>query len=627
MSHPNPTNNRTNKPYLEFISVFLVLIMVFVYCIKKIYSPDLGFHLAAGEWMMQHGEIMKKDVFTYTRLGEKYIDLNWLYQIIIYTIFNSFKSHGLVIFNSLLITGSFLLLVQRIKTMMAPKYHLISLFMIIGIQALPVEIRPHVFSWMFLNLIFYILELYTFKQINRLYFLPLIMIFWINSHSLAILGLVTISIFVAGSFLSNNYKFDKKLILYLLASMAVFLVNPYFVEGSLYPLHQFTLITGGFEKKYIAELQSPFTLADFKESGFIAYLINPTFWLQVLAVITLISSYKLFKMKKYTALLLCLAYLFILNLAVKNYGYFFFATLPYTLLGLKNIYSHEANVSKQKQSWFTWQLHPLRTSIFVSFLAVIITITSITDGYSIIRKIQYRFGTSFDEQFLPVQATQFLTENKLKGKVLNHLDFGGYLDQFYKGPVYIDGRLEVFGEGIFEEYFRSRVENNGIQNLLVKYNPDIVILPYIKSTSWWIYFIQSTEWRAIYVDCNAVIYVRKNLYPTVKTIDENYFLRTIPQYNTDQLIAVASKSKPNHSTAFLNSIYKKQNEAIDYENLSMYCFTVGFTKAALAFSMANIDQSTVASQTVYYNLYQYFSERGDYSTANKCLQTSNRKRN
>jgi hypothetical protein len=626
MSNVNLEESKKQKPFFELISIALVILMVFVYGIKKIYSPDIGFHLAAGEWMIQHGEIMKKDFFTYTRLGEKYIDLNWFYQIIIYSIFNSFKSYGLVIFNALFITGSFLLLIARIKTMLAPKYHLIALLMIVGIQALPMEIRPHVFSWIFLNLILYVLELYTYKNINRLYFLPLIMLFWINMHSLAILGLVTISMFVAGSFFGNNYKIDKKLIIYLAASMAVFLINPYFIEGSLYPFHQFTLITGGFEKKYITELQSPFNLNDLKADGFTAYLINPTFWLQVISLIALIASYNLFRRKNYTGVILCLGYLFILNLAVKNYGYFFFATMPYVLLAFHKISNKESTKSKQKQGGFNWSLNSKRTSIVVSSIAVIIIVTSITDGYSIIRKIQYRFGTSFDEQLLPVDATNFLVENKLKGRVLNHLDFGGYLDEFYKKPVYIDGRLEVFGNGIFEEYFKSRVEDNGIQNLIQKYNPDIIMLPYIKSTNWWIYFIQSPEWRPVYVDCIAVIYVRKEKYLQLPTINEDYFLKSIPQYNPDQLVGMINKPKSNLYKSYLNSFYLKQNEAINFENLSMYCFTVGYTKAALAYSMANIDKSTVASETVYYNLYQYFTDIGDYASANKCLKLSNRKR-
>jgi len=626
MSKTNSVDKKIFQINFGLVGIALVLILVFIYGLKQIYSPDIGFHLAAGEWMVNHGEIMKNDVFTYTQFGDKYIDLNWFYQIIIYSVFNNFKSHGLVIFNAFLIAFSFLLLLSRIKTMMSPNYNLISFFMLVGIQALPMEIRPHVFSWVLLNLILYVLELYTFKKINRLYFLPIIMLFWINIHSLAILGLATISMFAVGSFLFNNYKVDKKLLVYLLISMAVFLINPYFIEGSLYPFQQFTLITGGFEKKYITELQSPFTLADLKADGFLAYLINPTFWLQILSAITIYASYKLIKLKEYAGLFICLGYLFILGLAVKNYGYFFFATMPYLLLCFQRLNVKENSTSKIKMESKRRVLNPLTKSYAICTISILLIVTTVTDGFSIIRKIPYRFGASFDHQILPVDATSFLTEKNLKGRVLNHLDFGGYLDKFYKAPIYIDGRLEVFGGGVFEEYFRSRVEDNGIQNLITKYNPDIVIFPYLKSTNWWTYFIQNQEWRPVFVDGLAAIYVRKNSYPQLATVNEEYFIKKVSKYDPNQLVSYINKPKANLLKSFFNSFVQQQNESIEYENLSMYCFTVGYTKAALAFSMANIDQSTEVSQTVYYNLYQYYSDIGDYGTANKCLKISNRKR-
>ena len=53
----NKTNSVGKKIFhinLALVAIALVLILVFINGLKRIYSPDIGFHLAAGEWMVKN---------------------------------------------------------------------------------------------------------------------------------------------------------------------------------------------------------------------------------------------------------------------------------------------------------------------------------------------------------------------------------------------------------------------------------------------------------------------------------------------------------------------------------------------------------------------------------------------
>ncbi|MBK7669124.1 MAG: hypothetical protein IPJ32_18340 [Sphingobacteriaceae bacterium] len=169
--------------------------------------------------------------------------------------------------------------------------------------------------------------------------------------------------------------------------------------------------------------------------------------------------------KEITSALLIAAMFFILAMAMKNYGHFFITTLTtvvkhYTLWLEKRNQKARANTNRLK--WIS-----ICFPILISWLCF-------TDGFSVLRKSPYRFGVSIDEQSLPVEATAFLNNNNIYGKLLNHLDFGGYMMNNYPEKVFIDGRLELPSQEFFKKYFNS-LSPGGLENLLMEYKPDIII--------------------------------------------------------------------------------------------------------------------------------------------------------
>lgn len=624
-------------------AVICFFIMVFIMGLLKIYSPDLGFHLKSAEWIINNKQFIYTDSFSLSSEGNRYFDLQWLYQLLIYFLYNRGES-VLIVANAFLITCSLVLVWIRFLRNTAIdktniKLGLFAFLSLMFVQPLSFEIRPHVLSWIFLNLVLAFLESYKRGNKKALFILPVIMVLWANTHSLAVLGLVTIAIYNAGFFLEKK-KIDKKLLLFSGISFAVFSINPYFIKGLLFPFTQFGIISGNnLFKSYIGEFQSPFTFTEIEIMGS-NYFRSPLLFIHLAAVFSLFSIFQSVRQKQFTDTLLLVAFLFLLHLGHKNYGYYLMVSLPliikYSLnwleLRKKKKIKQKVLVKNKGKNKIREEVKPnplvlvnqklyKRLSAATIIIAVLISITSITDGYALFRTSPYRFGFTTQKEELPVEATNFLIKNQIKGTMLNHLDFGGYLMFHYKEKVFIDGRIEPMRKDFFKKYYESTTIVNAVINLLNEYNPDIVIFPYLKATNWWAYFIShknQSGYKAVYFDGLSVIYLKSTSFPQIPELNERDILGTLDRYAYTHLDELIKEKKSGGSAALFKGLWQKQVFSVADQNMATYCFTNNFDTAALSFSVRGIENSTIHTPDIYKNLAIYYNEKKMFQAAQFC---------
>lgn len=606
----------------------------------KIYSPDLGFHLRSAKWILDNRQFIYTDSFSYGSGGNPYYDLQWLFQLFVYGIYSAGGEMLLIIVNSLLITTSFVLNWRRfIKNAgIAGADIRQALFAFIGlllILPLTFEIRPHVFSWLFLNLILFFLDSYKQGNKKAVIALPIIMIIWVNAHSLSILGLATIGIYNAGQYFEKKVL-DKKLLLFSGLSFAAFLVNPYFLSGLAYPFTQFGIISGNsLLKSYIGEFQSPFSAAEMERLGG-SYFVSALFFMHLAMVLAVLCIFRSVSRKQYTEFLLLTAFLILLFLAVKNYGYFLMASLPlltkYTLAWLderrKKRQKQKAPASPKKAKNKATQPASVpvavapklyrRLSFIVIVAGLLIINTTITDGFSLYRGVPFRFGFTTDKDQLPVEAAAFLNKMQIRGKLMNHLDFGGYLMATYPEKVFIDGRLELLKPAFFANYHESLTKRFAVQKLLNEYNPDIVVFPYIKATYWWDYFVakrKQSGYKPVYFDGLAVIYVKSSAYPQLPEMDEQRIMAMVDPNAINRMNEYVDESKPEGIMILFKSLWHKQAFSIADQNKASYCFANGFESAGLSYSVSGIENSTIHTPNIYKNLSVYYQDKKQYDLA------------
>ena len=572
------------------LSFLLVALTALVLSIRTIYSEDLGFHLQSARWMLENISFPDKDSFTYTANENRYIDLNWFYQLLIYGIYKSTGGAGLILVNSVFILLTIFILFRRVNCNLwfGPWIFLAG---ILAVSPL-FEIRPHSLSWLMLSCVLFILQRFYDGNEKIIKWLPAVMLFWVNCHSLFILGLIVTGCYGAGIFFRKRKSFNYFL-KWSAISVAACLLNPYGIRGLFFPFQQmFALQSGNIFKENIRELQSPFAFTDYHLSNILtAWHFFDVFLLILL--IAIVAGYKRIKIHEW--LILAVFFYFAIS-ATKNIGYFVFAVLPIqfnAFLIREKKPALQKNNNQAMNSGFLQKYIKKISWIFIISSAILLLFI-FTNSFYIHYRTSYRFGLGWSNSMLPVKATVFIQKNHLKGRIYNQLDFGGYLEYFTGQQVSIDGRLDLMGEKIFSEQVANS-DDASKKIMIDRYKPDILIFSYVSATDWLTFLQKQNEWRLAYADDNAALFLRNNFAPEIPAMTEMNFIKDIPTYSEAQIEAIMKIEKP---FSLFSSQYYPDKEF----NKLAFCFYNGWSIAAKQIIADAFEKSSASYPELYLNL-------------------------
>jgi hypothetical protein len=184
--------------------LLLIPAVVFIAsCMDRNYQTDLWHHLARGRAIVASGQLLNRDVFTYTVAGKPLQDVNWIWQVIFYRL-HSWGGLPLVqVVNASLLALTFFLLVRlawkRSGSLLASGGA--ALFTFLGLWQLLI-IRPQTLSLLLFVLLYATLE----GALTRRWLLglaPALLAVWVNVHGGFPIGLVLVAAFVGGVFLEG----------------------------------------------------------------------------------------------------------------------------------------------------------------------------------------------------------------------------------------------------------------------------------------------------------------------------------------------------------------------------------------------------------------------------------------
>jgi|GEM_PF-3645455 len=156
---PIPLSTLLQPIYL--IAVCAVMMLFGALALRLMVDIDIGFHLHGGEWIWQHRAFPDKDAYTYTVPNNDYIDMHWLYQLLLFGIYSLSGFEGLTLFNALLILTALGLLLVRLLSIGTPIPLALAMLVWVGlIMEIRFSVRPEVLTWSFLLLTILTLERY-----------------------------------------------------------------------------------------------------------------------------------------------------------------------------------------------------------------------------------------------------------------------------------------------------------------------------------------------------------------------------------------------------------------------------------------------------------------------------------
>ncbi|MBZ0320913.1 MAG: hypothetical protein K8L91_31150 [Anaerolineae bacterium] len=486
---------------IERLAVWILFILLFAMAVRVPLDTDTWWHLRSGKAILDEGKIPTRDEFSHTLRGEDWIDQSWLAQIALY---GSYKltggdgdpgdtgTIGLALFTAILATAGMALIYR----MCAGNVYSKMFVLVIGAATAAIfwTPRPQMFSFLLSTVVLYLLYLYKYKQIDRLWLIPVMMILWANLHAGFAIGFIYLFGFLGGEVVGNildkkdehavNWKRLQKVGLITLVSIFALSLNPYGPQMILYPFR-----TAGIQtlNLFIQEWRSP----DFK-------MVQTWPFLILLAAVIVFGSRTRHRLA-WSDLALTAGTALLALWASRNIAVFAVIATPV--------------LSRQVDAWLTerkWQLTPSRqptaSQVRLNWILLIVVL------FAAIAKIGSTLTTEQvkenQEEFLPVEAAEYLRENNPAGPMFNEYNWGGYFIFAVPDiPVFVDGRTDLYDDSFLKDYFRATLGTKEWRKPLDKYDIRLVV---VDKTSALATLLREKpdEWGLVHEDDLAAIFER-----------------------------------------------------------------------------------------------------------------------
>jgi hypothetical protein len=504
------------------LAVLILFAGVFAMASRTPADTDTWWHLQAGRVTLESGRILQSDVFSHTRQGQSWVNHSWLSQIILYVLFRYLRYFGLGLFQALVITVAFVLVYAQMEGDVFTRAFIIILAA--ATSAVVWIARPQLLSFLLTAVLCYLLYLYKWRGVNRLWVIPTLFILWVNLHAGYALGFIVLVGFVAGEVLNNILVFfapvppqpssavrggeeeretkDPVLpwrgigavVLVAFVSFLCLLLNPNTTRMWTYYLDTVSI---GVLQDFIQEWGSP---------DFHPLYTQPFIWL-LLATLAAVGLSG--RRVDGSDLALVAGFTYASLLAGRNIGPFALVTAPVLSRHVRPIVERGLRAARARG----WLAPPRRAGRAVSTRLVpvnwlLLALMLVAAGAKVVYPLRTSFNIENERRTLPLGAVEWIREHRPEGLMFNSYNWGGYLiwQLWPDYLVFVDGRTDLYGDALLRQYLQVRFVQPGFSRVFDEYGVDIILTEADGFTSR--FLAVDDGWSLAYSDEVAVIYLR-----------------------------------------------------------------------------------------------------------------------
>ena len=478
------------RKYLEHLALATLLITFFGFFAVKIWDIDFWWHIAAGKNILDNGAIPSVDPFgvydANSVWGQTILKSQWLGQVLLYSIYRWFDLDGVIFFRAGVLILCLAIVYWRCRLTNTLNVFSLSITALSGLAILlHTGERPQLFSFLYLSLIFLLLD--SFVRSGKswlLYCIPLVMLMWSNTHGGAVLGEIALGLYGAGYVLENRLAgghFNSPKIrpmLWVVALSAVVLV----------------LAPNGFTTfKHIMALESN-PIRNITSEYASPWALWPTtryYW--VFMGVTVVSLPGFFNRAYLKQGIVVLAIGAISLTGFRYIPLFVLLAAPYVAASLNRMLSH---------------VKP--PAVAVNLIVLAMALAFLAYGF----KQKQVFQHGMQEQRFPSGAVAFLEANKLGGRMFNTMNWGGYLIWHLSSTttVFVDGRM--LDPTRIVPYTHILWATPEGQRFFEQANFNLALVPYTNAYSGERYpvvaYLQNNPgWKMVYQDDLGILFAKR----------------------------------------------------------------------------------------------------------------------
>jgi tetratricopeptide (TPR) repeat protein len=512
---------------LPRLSAVLLLIFAALAVTFPLTNTDIWWHLASGREILERGAFLRVDPFSLGALGQRWIDVHWLFQVLALGVYRAAGIGGLVLAKGVICAGAALVLVLAAEQQGGDRrlrpLAVLSVALLLYLGRYLVLARPIVLTLLLISCFLLVLERVRAGRsgpLALLWLLPL-QVAWANIQGLYLLGPVLVACYAAGegaaALLSRwgAAGFSRGMSLRSLAwlglcvpaLLAACLVTPYGLEGLELPLKLFGRIEplrGELFRYNVSENIPLWTLE--RSGGAAAAGVAHVKWV---AAAAFASFLPLLRRGVVLARFVALAAMFALAL-IANRNMLLFYWVAALVLPL-NLGALAATAARRR--WAP-ALGGLSAAGIVG-LALLTTSASSAEG-PITRPAPFR---------LPEGAVTRLEQLDLRGNVFNSVRYGSYLiwRLYPRRRPFIDGRLVIRSTAQFAEHLElADAPTRTFEAFRRRHAIRLALLPtaypdrYLPLVA---HLYRSPDWSLVYTDGTETLFYHRGVDDGVAALD------------------------------------------------------------------------------------------------------------
>jgi len=469
---------RTVFPVVVFATIFTLALRQ-----SSTLDPDLWWHLQTAKDIVATRSIPHADSYSFTKTGAEWITHEWLSELFMYGIYRLSGLGGLVLIFSAIVTMAFFF-VYRVS---AGRPYVAGLATLLAAFAsTPLfGIRAQMITLLLASVFIMILRSHEQNHQSRIvWWLPVLMLFWVNLHGGYALGFGLITLFLISAVLDRNWPLTRSLVISGAACAVVAPLNPNGFHIFTYPIQT---LTSPSMAALIDEWSSP----DFHQTMFLPLV---GFLFLLFAVLALSP-----KRPRLGELFLLIVTAFGALRSARHVPIFalvavpFFADHLWRLMGVRDW--NKALTGKE----------PATAGKLILGLILVVMSLAFPIG------LFWHFIThqpAYVAKRNPVAAVDFIETRHVPGPIFNKYGWGGYLI-FRLYPdyrVFVDGRADVYGDEFLFQMVDTYDGHTGWRAPLDRYRVRTVLIPPDASLASLLQI--DREWQKVYEDNQAVIFTR-----------------------------------------------------------------------------------------------------------------------
>ncbi|MFI5282398.1 MAG: hypothetical protein ACHQ0J_04635 [Candidatus Dormibacterales bacterium] len=473
-----------------------VMIVSFFLFTSSEQDPDFWWHLRVGRWMVESGRLPSVDLFTFTVPDHVWTDHEYLTEILMWLTYSSAGLAALCIAFGVITWLGFWLIYRQVRQQ---PFVVVGVGLALGaIAGSPIwGPRAQMITFALSCVELYWIQGYLSGRSRAINFFPLLMVLWANLHGGWVIGFAWLGVALGAELVGwlwdrknvAHWMHARRLFIVTVASVVAVAATPHFL--SLYP-YPFQTEGSVAQQQLIVEWFSP----DFH----LAYL-RPFEAMVLLAVV----GFAIRRPSLYELLLTLLALALALQ-SVRNIALFVAAVTPVLI----NTYSA---AWKELSKLRNWRLDVPPRPLFAPITALVLVVFLGATALRVADAISPSRQQSLDASTYPVGAADWLAAHPGVGtRMYNQYGWGGYLAyRFYPQPtrkVFIFGEAALMGDQLLNQYENVQTLRSNWKAILDQYKIDYIV--YNRGEALANVLATQPEWKLVYEDSVAVIYVRSS---------------------------------------------------------------------------------------------------------------------